>query len=30
MGDLKEIEDFTSRQQMQALSLSLLKINDWI
>jgi hypothetical protein len=29
-GDLKEISDFTLRQQMQALGLTLSKINDWI
>jgi transposase InsO family protein len=29
-GDLKEIGDFTLRQQMQALRLTLSKINDWV
>jgi hypothetical protein len=29
-GDLKEIGDFTLRQQIQALRLILLKINDWV
>jgi hypothetical protein len=29
-GDLKEIGDFTLRQQMQALGLTLSKINDWV
>jgi hypothetical protein len=28
--DLKEISDFTLRQQMQALRLTLAKINDWV
>jgi hypothetical protein len=30
MGDLKEIGDLTLRQQMQALGLTLSKINNWI
>jgi hypothetical protein len=29
-GDLKEIGDFTLRQQMQVLGLTLSKINDWV
>jgi hypothetical protein len=29
-GDLKNISDFTLRQQMQALGLTLSKINDWV
>jgi hypothetical protein len=29
-GDLKEIGDLTMRQQMQALRLTLSKINDWV
>jgi hypothetical protein len=29
-GDLKEIGDLTLRQQMQALGLTLSKINDWV
>jgi hypothetical protein len=29
-GDLKEIDDLTLRQQIQALRLTLSKINDWI
>jgi hypothetical protein len=29
-GDLKEISDLTLRQQMQALGLTLSKINDWV
>jgi hypothetical protein len=29
-GNLKEIGDLTFRQQMQALRLTLSKINDWV
>jgi hypothetical protein len=29
-GDLKEIGDLTFRQEMQALELTLSKINDWV
>jgi hypothetical protein len=29
-GNLKEIGDLTLRQQMQALGLTLSKINDWV